>query len=331
MARTKFMQRIFSAVENKESEVLDQIQKDIEIALEDGSINTEEYDISVSDDKVLLLDKVNNETTEILGNAPEYYLKEYVEEQNDSIPQPESINDTDNSLKINTSVKWVNELGEDQVGILTEINGDLATVNQDGVSIIVPVGIISSVDEYKQQPESKVFAKFTDDGKLIMRVGNYDIQLDIDEEIGLVLDENITFTFDSKAPISKAMKDIKNQMKKAGLKGFSNLSNLSESTRRHLLSQKEFSQKPTQDKIDKKKRQVKFWYDRRSRLKPNTKLWNQANYMLLLEQARLDKLNILIIPVEERTDSQKDQLKRINKFIHESDIDNYESYGFSIK
>jgi hypothetical protein len=63
---TKFMDRVFSAMENQESEVLNQIENDVDIALEDGGLYDEEYDIQKVGDKLSIIkDKVNNEDTEV--------------------------------------------------------------------------------------------------------------------------------------------------------------------------------------------------------------------------------------------------------------------------
>lgn len=63
--KTRFMQRVFSAQENGEAEVLDQIQNDIDIAREDGSCDADEYSIEkLDDDSVRITDKENGEVTE---------------------------------------------------------------------------------------------------------------------------------------------------------------------------------------------------------------------------------------------------------------------------
>lgn len=316
MAKTKFMQRVFSAIDNQESEVLDQIQKDIEIAREDGSLTSEQYDIEVTDGRTMITDKINNEVTEVVGDAPEYYMKEYIVEDNPT-EVPTSLEEVQLNAAINSEVTWRNELGEVQVGILTEVLGDTATVMQDGVSTSMPLAMLTPVDVIKESPESRSFARFTEDGKLIMRVGNYDIQLDIDNEIVLVLDENITFPFDAKAPISKAMKSIKDQMKKAGLKGFSNLRNFSVATQRlfgRSVDDEEASLYAKLDQLKKRSRDLTIKISKLDKKDPSNqgkieKLENDQDIVELKMRMIDNKLRII-------------ELKRKNKVL-ESRIEEY--------
>lgn len=58
---TKLMTRIFAAVENHEEEVLNQIENDMDMTLEDGSLEAEQYSMKkLSDTEVEVTDKVNN-------------------------------------------------------------------------------------------------------------------------------------------------------------------------------------------------------------------------------------------------------------------------------
>ena len=61
---TKFIERIFSAMKNQESQVLDQVANDIMEAKENGNLTADQYDMSrLGDGKILIKDKVNNEDT----------------------------------------------------------------------------------------------------------------------------------------------------------------------------------------------------------------------------------------------------------------------------
>lgn len=61
---TKFIERIFSAMRNQETQVLDQVANDVMEAKEKGSLTADQYDMSRLDDgKVLIKDKINNEST----------------------------------------------------------------------------------------------------------------------------------------------------------------------------------------------------------------------------------------------------------------------------
>jgi len=64
MKKTKFMERIFSAIENDEKELTNQINHDLDMAMEDGNVDTEEYSMKkMSDNEVEIHDKVNDEDT----------------------------------------------------------------------------------------------------------------------------------------------------------------------------------------------------------------------------------------------------------------------------
>jgi hypothetical protein len=71
------MQRVFSAIEAEESEILNQIENDVDIALEDNKIQDEEYDMDkLSDSTVIVRDKVNDEITEINQTDNENVMSE---------------------------------------------------------------------------------------------------------------------------------------------------------------------------------------------------------------------------------------------------------------
>jgi hypothetical protein len=287
------------------------------MAKEDGSVVSEQYDIDVVDGHVLVKDKVNNEVTEVLGDAPHYSLREYIEEtpnNQEEVPTelPTSLEDVQLDANINSKVTWRNELGEVQVGTLTEVLGDIATVVQDGVSMSMPLAMLTPVDVMAEEPESRQFARFTDDGKIIMRVGNYDIELDTDNQIVLVLDENVTFPFDSKAPMGKALKEIKANMKKAGLKGFSNLNKFSVATQRMFgrsVDEEEASLYAKLDQLKIRSRKLTIKISKLDKTDPDSqskleKLENEQDIIELKMRMIDNKLRII-------------ELKRKNKAIEE--------------
>lgn len=64
MAITKFMQVMFSAVEDKDEELANQVAGDIEAAKENGEVDTDEVNYKhIGDGNVMVHDKVNNEVT----------------------------------------------------------------------------------------------------------------------------------------------------------------------------------------------------------------------------------------------------------------------------
>jgi hypothetical protein len=64
MAITKFMQVMFSATENEDQELANQVAEDIEAAKESGNVETDELDFRhIGDGNVMVHDKVNDELT----------------------------------------------------------------------------------------------------------------------------------------------------------------------------------------------------------------------------------------------------------------------------
>jgi len=73
----KLMIRIFSAYENQEDAVLDQIFSDIALTQELGPQQTKQYDTSLDDDgNVLIHDKVNDQVTKAIENGNEILLED---------------------------------------------------------------------------------------------------------------------------------------------------------------------------------------------------------------------------------------------------------------
>ena len=64
MANTRFMERMFSATDNQEEEVLNQVAGDINEAKANGEVDTDELKYEkIDDNRVLITDKANNEIT----------------------------------------------------------------------------------------------------------------------------------------------------------------------------------------------------------------------------------------------------------------------------
>jgi hypothetical protein len=73
--KTKLMERIFSAQKNRESKILNQFYTDLEIAKEDGELDTQEYSICFDEDGIHVLDNVNDEITHIKENEGEFKME----------------------------------------------------------------------------------------------------------------------------------------------------------------------------------------------------------------------------------------------------------------
>lgn len=231
MVRNKFMTRVFSAIENEESEVLNQIESDLSMAKEDGSLDTEEYSIDYSDGVYTLIDKPNAETT-VIKEIPEdqsYYMMDIMD-ANKAIPEP-----TSNGISVGMRVIWLDQLGEKHSGIVSEINDGNATVIENATALTVPTDQLQSVTE-----SDETFSGTFKGGKMIVRIGQYDVQLDAKEKVAIVLDEDISFQFDPKQSLEKVISEIESKLKKNGLKKFSsrNFSRMSEKTQKmFFLSQ----------------------------------------------------------------------------------------------
>lgn len=88
MTYTKLMSRIFSAQDSGETEVLRQFETDIEIAKEDGILDTEEYSIVSDEDGIDIYDKVNDEFTKVEESEEEIQLS------------PKEVSDSDSANKV---------------------------------------------------------------------------------------------------------------------------------------------------------------------------------------------------------------------------------------
>lgn len=76
MYRTKFMEVMFSAVDNEDEELTEQVAGDIEAAKENGEVDTDEVTyINLGEDKVMVIDNVNQECTVVEGSGDEYEME----------------------------------------------------------------------------------------------------------------------------------------------------------------------------------------------------------------------------------------------------------------
>lgn len=84
----------------------------------------------------------------------------------------------------------------------------------------------------------KKFSGTLKDGKLIIRLGDYDIELDTVNNVANVLDMEVSFPIDYSKSVEKVIEEVKKNLKKNDLKNFSNINNLknfSKTTRRFFL------------------------------------------------------------------------------------------------
>jgi len=213
---TKIMNRVFSAVENKEDTILNQLENDIELAQEDGLMDSQQYSIKkLSDNKFELTDKVNNEVTNIESDDNKLALSEPVSET--------EIQD----IPLNSQVAWIDESDNIHQGTLKELNGNLVTIkpmSEDEPEVTLNKDQVRLLD-------SKTYAAKFKDHKMVIRLGEYDIEFDINTDIARVLDEKIdcSWKFNKNDKMSmiikQAQKEIegcnKPESKKFSVKEFS--------------------------------------------------------------------------------------------------------------
>lgn len=105
MKQTKFMQVMFSAVENGDEELTSQVANDIETAKAEGNVETDEVSYNnLGEGKVLIIDKVNKEATVAempedeaatydLMAVPDEELDKFLYPQEDGVTPDEGVND----------------------------------------------------------------------------------------------------------------------------------------------------------------------------------------------------------------------------------------------
>ena len=84
---TKFFSRMFDAVQNDEDELLKQVQKDLDTAKAEGSVDTSQitYKKTPQEGVIEVVDKVNNETTKVTPTDEGYLMQS--DEQSYLLPQ----------------------------------------------------------------------------------------------------------------------------------------------------------------------------------------------------------------------------------------------------
>ena len=102
MQKTKFMEVMFSAVDDGNEELTNQVAGDIESAKENGQVDTDEVTyINLGDDKVMVIDNVNNEATVVEGSGDEYEMEALPDDEIEKYihtldgTQPGDVNDAD--------------------------------------------------------------------------------------------------------------------------------------------------------------------------------------------------------------------------------------------
>jgi hypothetical protein len=82
MKKTKFMEVMYSAVEDQNEALTEQVASDIEEAKQSGEVDTDEVTyINLGEDKVMVIDNVNQEATIVEGSGEEYEMEAMPDEE----------------------------------------------------------------------------------------------------------------------------------------------------------------------------------------------------------------------------------------------------------
>jgi hypothetical protein len=193
------MNRIFSAIANNEDQVLDQLNKDIDIAKEDGICDADQYTITANDDKIILHDKINDEDTEIINLENGDTTFSAVDTNGD--PKPEGVL----PLVTEKSGKDFSEMTDEELDETIEL-----------MSVKV-----SNVKHFSLE-SLRTFAKGGwKNGKLFITIGDSDVAIDLKNKVAIVLDENLSTPIDPKKSLVDNLSAIEKFMKENGLKVFS--------------------------------------------------------------------------------------------------------------
>lgn len=194
---TKLMTRIFAALDAGEDPILNQLETDLDVALEDGAVDTEEYSMErLSDDTISILDKVNDEVT-IAEVTPTG-----VNLSNPKSPEDTKVQEIDDTA-------YAEEAGGQKVP--EDYENEITAEESQVPKAIVPG------DEVKE------FAKVKDG--LIFRIGDSDFRVEFNKNgkggvVSNIDDERQTFEFDSKTPFDSILKKISDEVEgnKKGVK-----------------------------------------------------------------------------------------------------------------
>jgi hypothetical protein len=82
MKKTKFMEVMYSAVEEQNEALTEQVASDIEEAKQSGEVDTDEITyVNLGEGKVLVIDNVNQEATIVEGSGEEYEMEAMPDEE----------------------------------------------------------------------------------------------------------------------------------------------------------------------------------------------------------------------------------------------------------
>ena len=128
---SKLVERLKLASANNESIVLDQLENDILLASNSGSLVTEQYIMKAFSDHVLIHDLINDE-----------YIRAYSQGQNIAMQDVKDAKVKGPTLNAGDSVNWLSDDGRIMKGILLGSNNGKATINSNGKTYTVDMSIL---------------------------------------------------------------------------------------------------------------------------------------------------------------------------------------------
>jgi hypothetical protein len=164
---SKLLTRIYSAIENQEDELLDQIENDIDIALEDGQMEADDYRIEkIDDSNVKIHDKVNDEDTFAIVSDSNIDLTDV-----QPLIEPE--------IPVGATVSWIDDNGTVHKGELLETGEHTVSVQDQDKVVTMSKNSIKLLNKKKRKSFSP---KGTMKGGLfVIKIGDNDIFIDINK------------------------------------------------------------------------------------------------------------------------------------------------------
>lgn len=251
----RFITRIYSAIENKEDEVLNQIERDLLIADEDGELDTQEYTMTKSEDgSIDILDKGTGEVSkaDITDNE---------------------VSVTESDIPINSIVTWEDEAGNEVSGrILSESDNYLEVRKPNGEKLNIRKDLVKLLGT----KEYSTNAKFIGDS-IIFRIGDYDVEYNIKSKKVKLLDDKLKLEFfiNSNKSLKDFLAEIKSKLDKLDKKmeKRKQFSNLSEPVQKYFtaLNRKRHIQRRLAENAKNLSPQVQEWLNKQLELRHENK------------------------------------------------------------
>lgn len=181
---TKLMSRIFSAIDNKEDDLVTQFQDDLELTRAQKELNTEEYSMYTQPDgSIVVHDKINDEDTKITEIDDNYQMEPVMQ-------NPYAINKGD-------EVHWLDANGNLMKGTLDHFDGPYAHIINDlGNEVVVDAALLAKTTD-------KEFAAAS--FNMIANIDGHDCQIDTNKGILTIPEEKVSFKFDPKVSFTKVI------------------------------------------------------------------------------------------------------------------------------